>query len=249
MRAQVSIITPTFNSERFIRETIKSVQRQTVTDWEMLIVDDCSTDNTLSVINEFSASDPRIKVISLSTNSGAAVARNTAISVATGSYIAFLDADDLWLPTKLEKQLCFMTDGIDMSYTAYEIINHNGDPIGKVIDGHGPHMVRYSDMLRKRATVGCSTVMLNRENLSKFRMPLLRTGQDYGLWLQILKDGHNAYRLGDVLTQYRIVPGSISRNKFKKARRQWQIYRSLEECSLLPSCWYFLHYAFRAVFR
>jgi glycosyltransferase involved in cell wall biosynthesis len=245
----ISIITPTYNSEYYIRETIRSVQQQTFADWEMLVVDDCSSDSTLSIIKELASHDARIRILPLAKNSGAAIARNTALDAAIGTHIAFLDADDLWLPEKLEKQIAFMGNNVAMSFTAYQVIDKEGVPTNKTIDLDGMQCVNYRDMLQKKATLGCSTVMLNRNKLSMYRMPIIRTGQDYALWLRILKDGHNAYCLPEILTQYRIVPGSISRNKVKKALRQWQIYREFENIGLLPSAWFFMNYAYRAISR
>jgi teichuronic acid biosynthesis glycosyltransferase TuaG len=246
----VSIITPTYNAANYIRDTIFSVQLQTHRNWEMIIVDDCSTDDTQSIVAEIAKNDNRVRLISLANNGGSAVARNKGLDCSTGDFLAFLDADDLWLPEKLQKQLDFMklTNSV-FCFTAYELIDTKGNLLDKVIDTHGPPSVDYMDMLKKRATLGCSTVMLDWNQLSKYRMPLIRTGQDYGLWLRILKGGNNAYCLQEILTQYRIVPGSISRNKFKKSLRQWQIYREIENLPFLQSFWFFLHYAFRAITR
>ena len=173
-----------------------------------------------------------------------------AIQAAHGKYIAFLDADDMWEPNKLEEQLEFMKSrGIGFSYTAYSLMSINGDLLGRSIDLEARDQVDYVDMLCKRSTIGCSTVMLDRDITGPITMSSVRTGQDYGLWLSILRTGVQAYCLRKPLTRYRIVPGSISRNKIRKALRQWQIYREYENLSLVPSLWYFLNYAFRAVFR
>jgi len=164
--------------------------------------------------------------------------------------LAFIDSDDLWLPSKLENQLSFMVgNDVDFSFTAYELINEDGLKFGKIVDSHLNSPVYYEDMLRKKATLGCSTVMLRKSAFNDLSMPLIRTGQDYALWLKLLKAGGGAHVLNSVLTQYRILPDSISRNKFKKAKRQWEIYRKIENLGLLKSLECFFFYAWRAVFR
>lgn len=246
----VSIVTPTFNDEKYILTSIHSVQSQSYENWELIVIDDGSHDNTRNIVSGLALNDKRIKLFSLKENGGSAVARNVGLELARGEYLAFLDADDVWFEDKLEKQIAFMVckDAL-FSYTAYEIMNENGERSGKFIDFQGIDRVGYVDMLKKKATLGCSTVMLNWNKLSKFRMPLIRTGQDYALWLSILKEGHVAFCLRDVLTMYRIVPGSISRNKFKKALRQWEIYRKIERIPTIKSFWFFLNYAYRAISR
>lgn len=249
MNGLVSIITPTFNASKYIAEVYASLLAQSHPDWEWLVTDDYSSDDTLKILYEISLNDIRVKVDCNSTNLGAAVTRNKSISRARGEYIAFLDSDDIWLPEKLKKQICFMGDSISFSFTAYEVISTDGKKMGKTVDAHHAVPLTYTDMLKKKATLGCSTVMLRRKDISDLTMPLLRTGQDYALWLKILKSGVQAYALTDTLTLYRIVAGSISRNKFKKALRQWEIYRRIEKLSFFYAIWCFGFYAWRAVFR
>lgn len=247
----ISIITPTYNSENFIEKTIQSVSSQTYKNYEHLIIDDCSSDQTIDIVQKYKKSDSRIKLIKMANNGGAAKARNVGIKSAKSKYIAFIDSDDIWEPDKLKKQLEFMEKTqATFSYTAYQIIKEDGKPIEKYIDTEAKHIVNYKDMLLKKSTLGCSTVMLDKERIGdEIEMPLIRTGQDYALWLKLLKNGHNAYCLNEALTRYRIVSNSISRNKIKKARRQWQIYREIEKISLIPAFWYFINYAYRAVSR
>lgn len=246
---KVSIITPAFNSEKWITKTYESIKNQTYQDWEWLITDDCSADDTLTIIQNLSVSDNRVKVFNNKINSGAAVSRNNSIRNATGDFLAFIDSDDLWLPDKLEKQLVFMGRNIPFSFTAYELIDANENKLNKSVDSHQNGAFSYQDMLRKKATIGCSTVILRRASFADISMPLIRTGQDYALWLKLLKTGQKAYVLNDVLTQYRILPNSISRNKIKKAKRQWEIYRKIECLGLIESSINFCFYALRAVFR
>ncbi|CAH1552991.1 glycosyltransferase family 2 protein [Vibrio rotiferianus] len=245
----VSIITPSYNCSETLQETANSILSQTHSHWEWLITDDCSDAKTKELLFKLSASDSRIHVLLSDENGGAAVARNNSISRAKGDFIAFIDSDDLWVPTKLESQLDFMGNEINFSFTAYQIIDESGIPTGKCVDANQSGEFSYQDMLKKQATLGCSTVMLRRDAFQDISMPLLRTGQDYALWLKLLKTGAQASILAKPLTQYRIMPNSISRNKVKKARRQWQIYRKVEQLSLIWSVYCFSHYAWRAVFR
>ncbi|MCY9826434.1 glycosyltransferase family 2 protein [Vibrio chagasii] len=245
----ISIITATYNSEDWVLRTYESIKNQTYTNWEWLVTDDFSTDNTLDVLNKLVESDHRIKVFCNEKNSGAAVSRNNSIKHAAGDFLAFIDSDDLWLPSKLEKQLIFMGDDIAFSFTSYELIDATGNRLNKSVDSTQVGSFSYQDMLRKKATLGCSTVMLRTKTFSDLSMPLIRTGQDYALWLKLLKTGENAHILNDILTQYRILPDSISRNKIKKSKRQWQIYRDIEHLGFIESCINFCFYAYRAVFR
>ncbi|CAH7484620.1 putative teichuronic acid biosynthesis glycosyltransferase TuaG [Vibrio chagasii] len=246
---QVSIITPTYNSERYILETYQCLKEQTHTDWEWLVTDDCSTDSTLTLLKDLSKKDSRISVFSNRKNSGAAIARNNSIALSQGEFIAFLDSDDLWKYDKLEKQLSFMGRDYDFSFSGYELIDHMSKKLNKTVDTSQNGAFSYSDMLMKKATLGCSTVMLRKSFVKDKRMPLLRTGQDYAYWLLLLRDGAKARVIPEPLTFYRITPNSISRNKIKKARRQWEIYRDVEGIGIYRSLYFFLYYAFRAVFR
>ncbi|MEJ4044806.1 glycosyltransferase family 2 protein [Erwinia sp. SLM-02] len=249
MNKLVSIITPTYNAEKYIEDVYSSLCSQSHTNWEWLITDDCSSDNTRVIIESLSINDPRVKMAVNDFNSGAAVSRNNSLSRAVGDFIAFIDSDDIWFSDKLEKQIVFMKDDIDFSFTAYETISSDGKRLGQQIDTFHTEPLSYQDMLMKKATLGCSTVLLRRGVIDDLSMPLLRTGQDYALWLKILKTGVKAYALTEVLTQYRIVSGSISRNKVRKARRQWEIYRQVEKLKLHHATICFISYAWRAVFR
>ncbi|HBC3436998.1 glycosyltransferase family 2 protein [Vibrio parahaemolyticus] len=246
---KVSIVTALYNSEPWIRETYLSIKSQSFKNWEWLVTDDCSTDNSVAVIEEIMSSDSRVKLFKNKVNSGAAVSRNNSIAHATGDFIAFLDSDDLWSNTKLEKQLFYMGDEIDFCFTAYELIDGTGQSLNKTVDSSNSGSFSYSDMLKKKATLGCSTVILRNNVFKDISMPLLRTGQDYALWLKLLKQNQRAYLLNEVLSQYRILPNSISRNKIKKSKRQWEIYRDIEKLNLFYSSICFLSYAFRAIFR
>ncbi len=246
----ISIVTPSYNSEEFINQTYLSIKNQTYINWEWLVTDDCSTDGTLKLLRGFSKNDSRVKVFVNVSNSGAAVSRNNSLDNATGEYIAFIDSDDLWMPEKLSVQLKYMMgDSLSFTFTAYQLISEGGQELGKTVDTFITGGVSYEDMLKKKATLGCSTVMLERCAFNDLKMPLIRTGQDYALWLKLLKTGQVAFVVNTVLTSYRISPNSISRNKVKKACRQWQIYREIEGLSLMHAIVSFGFYAYRAVFK
>ncbi len=241
----VSVITPAYNAERFIKETIQSVLDQTYSDWEMIIVDDRSKDRTVEYIKEMQAIDARIRLIELEKNSGSAVARNTAIENAGGRYIAFLDSDDSWMPEKLERQLRFMEDkDIAFSFTAY--VRTLEDGTETEYTSRTPATVDW-DALMKRCVIGCLTVMLDREKTGEVKMVNIRTRQDYALWLDLTRRGFTAHGLADVLAKYRVVGDSISSNKWKAAKRNWYVFRHIESQSLPKTLWYFGHYAVIAV--
>lgn len=242
----ISIITPSYNSSLLISNTIKSVLAQTVTDWEMIIVDDCSSDNSVDVIQSFVDQDPRIKLIQLSENSGAAVARNAAIEAAQGRYIAFLDSDDRWLPNKLEKQLAFMCENsYSFTYAAYDKINPGGEVLGQV---GVPDKVTYNDLLKSNS-IGCLTAIYDTEFFGKVYMPLIRKRQDLGLWLRLLKKTKYAYGLNEPLGQYCVRPDSISANKVNAAKFTWRLYRDVEKLNLVTASYFFSHYVVRGFLR
>ena len=246
----VSVITPTFNSSKFIISTYDSLYNQTYTNWEWLVVDDCSDDDTYKILCDIAIKDNRVKALKNPENSGAAITRNVAMDNSSGDFLAFLDADDMWLPEKLATQIQYMvSSNIYFSFTGYEIIDESGHSLGIEVDTFHKSKLSYNDMLRKKATLGCSTVMLDFRKFKEFRMPNIRTGQDYAFWLKILKNDNYTYPVSNVLTKYRIVSNSISRNKYKKAMRQWQIYREIENLTLFKSIKCFCFYAWRAVFR
>jgi glycosyltransferase involved in cell wall biosynthesis len=243
----VSIITPLYNSERFIKETIMSVLTQTYTNWEMIIVDDSSTDNSVDIVKNLIAGDPRIKLIRLSKNSGADVARNTAIEAAQGKYVAFLDSDDLWHPEKLEKQIRFMEDNdYLLTYTYYEQMDTDGNYLGKIVTP--PERVSYNDMLKSNY-IGCLTAVYNQDKLGKKYMPSIKSRQDYGLWLKILKEVPYAYCLSESLAYYRIVSGSVSSNKIKMLKYNWNLFYNIENLSLFKSLYYLGWNIYKKVFK
>ncbi len=242
----ISIITPAYNAEKSIAKTIESVLAQTHTDWEMIIVDDCSKDNTYDVAKQYADKDDRIKVVKQEKNGGVASARNTALKLAKGDYIAFLDSDDLFLPDKLEKQLKFMEEnGYVLTYTKYQNIDEK-DALGKVISV--PNKMTYEDIFRNTA-IACLTVMVNRKKSGEFYMPPLNHTEDQCTWQDILSRGYEAYALQEVLSLYRVSSNSLTGNKFKVIKRQWYTYRKYHKLSLVKSSYYFMCYAFNAVMK
>ena len=247
---KVSIVTPCFNSSATINETYESICAQEHPNWEWLVTDDNSSDSTLTILQGFAAYDPRVRVFQNQRNRGAGATRNTSIGNASGEYIAFLDADDLWKPKKLSRQLKFMEDNkIAFCFTPFEVMDDAGVTNGKVIDKGAPQTLAYKDLLFKKATLGCSTVMIDQRQVIDVKMPKQRTGQDYVTWLSILKRGTRAHLFSESLTYYRIRPGSLSRNKLKKAQEQWRIYREVEGLSMYYSFFCFCSYSYRALVR
>nr|WP_308550895.1 glycosyltransferase family 2 protein [uncultured Peptostreptococcus sp.] len=240
----VSIITPVYNAEEFIVETIESVQAQTFKDWELLLVDDCSKDSSGKLIEAKAKGDDRIKYIKLEKNSGAAVTRNIGLSEAQGRYVAFLDSDDIWKPEKLEKQLAFLDDReVAFCFTSYRYTNSDGSPTSKV--ARAPEKIDYNGLL-KNTIIGCSTVLIDRKLMGDFMMTNVRRGQDTATWLHLLKRVDYAYGIYEDLVWYRIVKESLSHNKFNAIKRTWNTYRNIEKLSLWKASYVFIFYAYNA---
>ncbi|MBO3723833.1 glycosyltransferase family 2 protein [Actinomyces bowdenii] len=232
----VSIIMPAYNSADFIEETIRSVQAQTYPHWELLVVDDCSTDATREVVEALAHSDARIRYERLERNSGAAVARNRAMAMARGSYMAFLDSDDLWHPEKLERQTRFMsTRGVRFCCTSYEQVDEQGAPTGKVI--RSPRRIGYNRLLLD-CPVGNSTVMYDVSQMGKFEVPDIRKRNDDALWLRMLRRERYIWGMPDVLMSYRLRGGSISANKLSLVKYHWRLYREIERLSIIRSAFH-----------
>ena len=223
MSALVSIITPSYNSARFINECVNSVLEQTYTNWELIIVDDASKDNSKELIRNIAKRDDRIKFVFLTKNIGVAGARNIALEMSDGRYIAFLDSDDLWKKEKLRTQIDFMEfHNISFSFSSYQPMSENGTKFFREIKA--PSEVDYNFFL-KNTIIGCLTVVLDKDKLIDFKMPKLSTSQDMALWLSIMKGGVVAYGIEKSLAFYRIVGNSNTSNKFKVIKGVWRIYR------------------------
>lgn len=245
-KEKVSIIVPMYNAEKFIRKTIESVLAQTYQNWEMLIMNDVSTDNSLAIVSVYAKKDERIKIVNTEKNVGVVKGRNFLIDLASGKYIAFLDADDYWHNEKLEKQIKFMKEkNASISCTEYTRVKENEEKINDVII---KEEISYNDML-KNNYLGCLTVIYDAKKIGKRYFKELEKNEDYVLWLEIVKDVNTIYGLKENLAYYRVLDNSRSSNKVKTAKVRWEIYRKIEKLSLLKSIYYFLHYAIRAVLK
>tara|TARA_B110000503_G_C7076698_1_gene383236 strand:+ start:113 stop:856 length:744 start_codon:yes stop_codon:yes gene_type:complete len=239
----VSIILPTFNSAQFISQTINSIISQTYSNWELIITDDCSSDDTTSIIETFRVKDARIELFKLKSNSGSGNARNNSIKHAKGRYIAFCDSDDQWMPHKLKKQISFMRDkDVAFTYTSYDVINEDGD-FQKTIDC--PKTITYNELLRNNY-IGCLTVMYDAAKLGKMYMSEIRKRQDWVLWFEILKKTQIGYGIEESLALYRLRSNAISAKKLKLIKYNWRIYRIELKyswlCSLLLIINFMLYY-------
>ena len=245
-KEKVSIIVPMYNAEKFIGKTIESVLAQTYQNWEMLIMNDVSTDNSLAIVSVYAKKDERIKIVNTEKNVGVVKGRNFLIDLASGKYIAFLDADDYWHNEKLEKQIKFMKKkNASISCTEYTRVKENEEKINDVII---KEEISYNDML-KNNYLGCLTVIYDAKKIGKRYFKELEKNEDYVLWLEIVKDVNTIYGLKENLAYDRVLDKSRSSNKVKTAKVRWEIYRKIEKLSLLKSIYYFLHYAIRAVLK
>ncbi len=232
MSGLVSVIMPSYNTAEYISESIASVRKQTYTDWELIIVDDCSADNTDEIVKPF-LSDKRIKYIKNETNSGAAVSRNRALREAKGKWIAFLDSDDLWHPEKLEKQISFMKkNDYHFSYTNYIEIDETTNPNGRSVTG--PKKVTRHGMYNY-CWMGCLTVMYDAETIGLIQIADIKKNNDYAMWLKACKKA-DCYLLDEVLAKYRKRSGSISNHGYTKLIKwHYKLYREAEKRSPLVS--------------
>ena len=247
MNALVSIITPSYNSEKYISETIQSVLNQTYPHWEMIIVDDGSTDQTTSIINEFCAKDSRIKRLSLTKNSGPAVARNTAIEIAKGDFMTFIDADDVWFSTFLENSINTIQENhISFVFSSYRRADENLNFVYS--DFIVPQKVTYSDILKSNS-ISCLTAFIDCKKLGKKYMPNIKKRQDMGLWLNYLKEIPFAYGIQEPQAIYRIRKNSLSRKKSDLLKYQWEFYREIEKLSVIQSFYYMLHWMIRGFMK
>jgi teichuronic acid biosynthesis glycosyltransferase TuaG len=242
----VSVIMPLYNAEKYIDKAILSIQGQTFTSWEILIVDDCSTDGSAKIVKNYAIVDSRIKYSLMSKNMGAAYARNYGIKAARGRYIAFLDSDDEWLPDKLSKQLNLMsTTGMAFCYGAYLRVDEEGLPLSPV---GVPRVLTYAEEL-KTNYVGCLTAIYDTNYFGKMYMPELLCHEDYPLWLNLLKEGVEGVGVTSVIARYCVRKSSLSSNKFRTIQQVWIIYRDLEKLSLVKSIICFVNQSLRALVR
>jgi len=242
----VSIIMPAYNSEKFIGAALDSVIVQTYRNWEVIVIDDCSTDRTSEVIKEKMDRDSRIRYYRLPINSGAAIARNTALEMAQGRYMAFLDSDDLWLPDKLARQIEFMQrNSYTFTCTSYTKIDEQGNSLNRII--RVQHRRDYYGVLK--TCPGNSTVIYDAMELGKHKIPNLRKRNDYVMWLKIIKKAKFLYGLEEPLGSHRVRNDSISSNKISLVAYHWEIFRNIEHLSLLRSSYLIIYWVVATVFR
>lgn len=253
----VSIIVPVYNAGSYIEETIQMVEKQTFPNWELILVDDSSSDNSRQLIEAYiqkrttknnSASQQKIHLIVKEQNEGAAMARNTGMEAAEGRYIAFLDADDIWMSDKLQKEMDFLKEKqAAFVFSAYEFGDENAKGTGRIV--HVPKTLTYRKAL-SRTVIFTTTVILDREKIPAelLAMPVVKS-EDTAFWWKLLKNGVTAYGLDEVLAIYRRPAKSLSSNKLEAIKRIWYLYRVQEGLSLIASLYYFVFWAFRATLR
>ncbi|WP_343696171.1 glycosyltransferase family 2 protein [Flavobacterium sp.] len=242
MNDLVSILTPTYNTEKFIRATIESVQNQTYENWEMILVDDASTDKTVSVIEEFTEKDSRIKLFKLEKNSGNGFARNAALDKASGKYIAYLDADDVWFSDKLEKQIHFLkTNNQPFTFSYYDSIDEEGNNLNRRVEA--PQPLIYKQLFFCNY-VGNLTAIYDAEYFGKIKLESSEKRQDWRIWLTILKQIKSAEAVPESLAFYRIRQNSISSSKFKLIKHNFGVYRNFHRYNFVFSILLMMRFLF-----
>lgn len=242
---RVSVIIPAYNSAKTISETIRSALAQTFSDFEIIVADDGSTDNTSEVVLSLADNDSRIKLFQVKKNQGVSKARNFAISNATGEWVAFLDSDDIWIADKLEKQLKLAEEkNADIVYCSYGIMDAEGkSSCGDfIVEEHTSY-----DMMLARNVISCSTALIKREYFDKYSFSSEYAHEDYALWMEMLRDGLQAYGNTEVLAYYRLYAGSRSANKLKAAKNRWIIYRKHLKMPFAHSICCICRYTFKAL--
>ncbi len=236
----ISIVTPCYNSAAYIEATVNSILNQTITDWELLLVDDGSTDDTVQIISQLAARDNRISFFQQPQNLGPATARNRGIEQARGNYLTFIDADDLWFPEFLERSFKAAQTHAFV-FSSYQRLDEYLQPY--LSDFIVPEKVNYTDILKSNS-ISCLTAFVDISKLGKKYMPLIKKRQDMGLWLQYLEQIPYAYGIQKPLAIYRIRKGSLSRNKASLLKYQWQFYREFAKLSPLKSAYYMACWAY-----
>lgn len=236
----ISIITPCFNGAQTISETIESVLNQRHQNWEMIIVDDVSTDASPAIIRSYAAKDARIRYLRTDAPSGSpALPRNIGIDNARGRFIAFLDADDVWLPEKLEKQVAFMTErNCPLSYSYYEKMDWQGNRNERIVRTRD--VTTYGSILKSNS-IPCLTSMIRRDAVGDTRFKQIPQ-EDFCFWIDILKKGNTALNMCEVTALYREAPASRSSNKLDMFKGYWNVIRNHQRIAFLPACYYMMTY-------
>jgi glycosyltransferase involved in cell wall biosynthesis len=246
MSELVSIITPTYNVEKYIRETLQSVLNQSYQNWEMILADDASNDHTISIIEEFAAKDSRIKVFKLPENRGNGFARNAALEKASGKYIAYLDADDLWFPEKLEKQIQFLkANNLYFTFSFYDSIDEEGNDLNRRVES--PNPLTYKQLFFCNY-VGNLTAIYDADYFGKIIMETSQKRQDWRIWLTILKQIKTAKPVSESLAFYRIRKDSVSSSKFKLIKHNFGVYREFHRYNFVVSVLLMIRFLFTQLF-
>jgi teichuronic acid biosynthesis glycosyltransferase TuaG len=243
----VSIITPVYNAARWLPETLASVRAQTLADWEHLLVEDGSVDESAAIVEAAAQNDSRIRLLHTRLNQGPSKARNVALDVARGRFIAFLDADDLWLPEKLARSVESITaNGYSFIYHDFRHISHDGSRVGELV--YGPDELNLQTLHTRRGT-GCLTVVIDRQRIPEVRFPLIapRHAEDFCLWLSLIREGYTGHRMPLDLARYRRSPESRSANKLQSALNAWNLYREFSKLSPAQAAVWWTQYAWDAL--
>lgn len=244
---QVSVIMPLHNAEKYISEAINSVIAQTYNDWELIVVDDCSTDSSAAIVGDMAKHEPRITLLHTSQPSGSpTLPRNIALKQARGRFIAFLDSDDIWMPEKLEEQLqLFEHDDVKIVFSYYRKMDNNGSLHNSII--HSPESINYHQLLRGNV-IGNLTGIYDTKKAGKHFFQNIGH-EDYVFWLHILREGGVAVNTKKIHAAYRLTDDSVSRNKIRVLAWQWHIYRNIEHLSFLYASYCFICYAVKGIIK
>lgn len=243
---ETTIITPIYNGEDFLEETLKSILNQTYNEWESILVNDNSTDSSLKIAEKYAKLDPRFKIINLRTSNGAAKARNIGIEVAQGRFIAFLDSDDLWANDKLEKQINYMTaNKVGFTYTNY---SQFGEASNSDVNIYAPKKINYSQLI-KANYIGCLTVVYDTSEKGKFYFPLTKKRHDFALWLTMLKKFNYAHNVGEFLARYRVHDNSLSSNKKDAFQSYFHILHDIEKVNKFIAFYYTVRFSFISIIK
>jgi glycosyltransferase involved in cell wall biosynthesis len=244
MNIGTSIITPIYNGENFLEETLTSILNQTYNEWESILVNDNSTDGSLSIAEKYAKLDPRFKIINLGTSHGAAKARNIGIEAAKGRFIAFLDSDDIWVNDKLDKQINYMiVNKVGFTYTNY---SQFGEASNSDVNIYAPKKINYSQLI-KANYIGCLTVVYDTSEKGKFYFPLTKKRHDFALWLIMLKKFDYAYNVCETLARYRIHGNSLSSNKKDAFQSYFQILHNIEKVNKVVAFYYTIRFCFISI--
>tara|TARA_R110001592_G_scaffold85353_1_gene252175 strand:+ start:16614 stop:17375 length:762 start_codon:yes stop_codon:yes gene_type:complete len=245
-KVEVSIIMPTYNVGHVVSQTIESVLNQTYSNWELVIVDDCSNDNTLDIVKKYASKYENIKFIESKYNNGAGISRNLGIQSAQGRFLAFLDSDDIWFPEKLERQIFYMkANEFPICHTAFNFINEAGETRSGAV--YVSASINLIDNL-KTTEIGTSTAVIDRNLISEsIYFSEVRARQDLKLWIKLLGAGYLSHGINEVLVSYRVRPGSVSSNKIKMLWVTWVVYWNIENLSIIDKITCYLNYVFNAI--